>query len=136
VMTEQHRVFEKHPRTTFIAAHLGWYGHDLAYLGKLLDRLPNVYTDIGAAVSELGRQPRFANQWLIRYQDRILFGKGGWVPSEYPTYFRVLETADEYFDYSRRRYANWQMYGLDLPDEVLKKIYYKNAQRLIPNLPQ
>jgi predicted TIM-barrel fold metal-dependent hydrolase len=136
VMAEQRRVFEKHPRTTFIAAHLGWYGHDLTHLGKMLDRLPNVYTDIGAAVNELGRQPRFAYQWLIRYQDRVLFGKGSWEVAEYPAYFRVLETADEYFEYSRRRYANWAMYGLDLPDEVLKKIYYKNAQRLIPNLPQ
>ena len=135
VMAEQRRVFEKHPRTTFIAGHLAWYGHDLSYLGKMLDRLPNVYTDIGAAVSELGRQPRSAYQFLIRYQDRVLFGKGSWDVSEYPAYFRVLETPDEYFEYSRRRYANWAMYGLDLPDEVLKKIYYKNAQRLIPNLP-
>ena len=101
----------------------------------MLDRLPNVYTDLGAAVSELGRQPRSAYQFLIRYQDRVLFGKGAWDVSEYPAYFRVLETPDEYFEYSRRRYANWAMYGLDLPDEVLKKIYYKNAQRLIPNLP-
>jgi predicted TIM-barrel fold metal-dependent hydrolase len=134
IMAEQHHVFEKHPRTIFIAAHLGWYGHDLAYLGKLLDRLPNVYTEMGAAVSELGRQPKFAYQWVLRYQDRLLFGKGSFVPEEYPVYFRVLETADEYFDYSRRRYANWQMYGLDLPDEVLKKIYYKNAARLITGL--
>jgi uncharacterized protein len=135
LMAEQRRVFEKHPRTTFVAAHLGWYGHDLGYLGKMLDRLPNVHTDIGNAVSELGRQPRNAYQFLIRYQDRVLFGKGGWDVSEYGAYFRVLESADEYFEYSKRRYANWAMYGLDLPDEVLKKLYYKNAQRLIPNLP-
>jgi hypothetical protein len=55
-------------------------------------------------------------------------------PTEYHTYFRVLETADEYFDYYRRRHAFWKMYGLDLPDEVLKKICYKNALRVIPGL--
>jgi predicted TIM-barrel fold metal-dependent hydrolase len=134
MMAEQHRVFEKHPKTIFINAHLGWYGNDLGELGRLMDRLPNMYTEIGAVVAELGRQPRFARQWFIRYQDRVLFGKDMWAPSEYPTIFRVLESADEYFDYYRRRHAFWQMYGLDLPDEVLKKLYYKNALRLIPGL--
>ena len=85
-------------------------------------------------LAELGRQPRFARQFLIKYQDRVLFGKDSYQPSEYHTYFRVLETADEYFDYYRRRHAFWKMYGLDLPDEVLKKIYYKNALRIVPGL--
>jgi predicted TIM-barrel fold metal-dependent hydrolase len=85
-------------------------------------------------LAELGRQPRFARQFLTKYQDRVLFGKDSYEPTEYLTYFRVLETADEYFDYYRRRHAFWKMYGLDLPDEVLKKIYYKNALRIIPGL--
>lgn len=131
---EQHRMFRKHPRTNFINAHLGWLGGDLAHLGSLMDSLPNMYTEIGAVLAELGRQPRFAKQFLTKYQDRVLFGKDSYQPSEYHTYFRVLETADEYFDYYRRRHAFWQMYGLDLPDEVLKKIYYKNALRIIPGL--
>ena len=64
----------------------------------------------------------------------MLFGKDIWAPEEYHYYFRVLETADEYFDYYRKRHAFWKMYGLDLPDDVLKKLYYKNALRIIPGL--
>jgi predicted TIM-barrel fold metal-dependent hydrolase len=134
VMGEQHNMFRKHPQTTFINAHLGWMGNDLARLGELMDELPNMYTEIGAVLAELGRQPRFARQWLIRYQDRVMFGKDSWRPEEYPVYFRTLETADDYFDYYRRRHAFWKIYGLDLPDAVLKKLYYENALKLIPGI--
>jgi predicted TIM-barrel fold metal-dependent hydrolase len=134
LMGEQHNLFARHPNTVFIAAHLGWLGNNLAELGRLLDRLPNVNTEIAAVLYELGRQPRFARQWLIKYQDRVMFGKDVWNAQEYYTYFRVLETADEYFDYYRKYHAFWQMYGLDLPDEVLKKLYYKNALRIIPGI--
>lgn len=133
-MSEQHNLFRKHPRTKFIAAHLGWLGHDLTRLGKLLDELPNVYTEIGAVLHELGRQPKAARAFLIQYQDRVLMGKDIWNAEEYATYFRVLETEDEYFDYYRKRHAFWKMYGLGLPDPVLKKIYYKNALKLIPGI--
>jgi predicted TIM-barrel fold metal-dependent hydrolase len=134
VMAEQHHMFRKHPKTIFINAHLGWLGGDLARLGKLMDEMPNMYTEIGAVLAELGRQPRFAREWFIRYQDRVMFGKDSWEPSEYYTYFRVLETQDEYFDYYRKRHAFWKMYGLGLPDEVLKKLYYKNALKVIPGI--
>lgn len=134
VMGEQVHVFEKHPGTTFISAHLAWLGHDLAALGKLLDDHPNMYTEIGAVIAELGRQPRFAKQWFIDHQDRVLFGKDVWTPEEYWCYFRVLETDDEYFDYYRRRHAFWKMYGLALPDDVLRKLYYGNALDLFPQL--
>lgn len=133
-MAEQHNVFRKHKKTIFINAHLGWLGHDLGRLGKLMDELPNMYTEIGAVLHELGRQPRMAREFLIRHQDRVLFGKDVWEPSEYHTYFRTLETADEYFPYYRKRHAFWRLYGLDLPDEVLKKIYYKNALRIVPGI--
>lgn len=133
-MAEQHNLFRRHPETTFISAHLSWLGNNLARLGELLDELPNMYTELGAVLHELGRQPRFAREWLIRYQDRVLMGKDIWNPDEYYTYFRVFETADEYFDYYRKRHAHWKMYGLDLPPEVLKKIYYKNALRIVPGL--
>jgi predicted TIM-barrel fold metal-dependent hydrolase len=134
VMREQWQVFENHPNTTFISAHLGWMGNDLARLGRLLDKYPNVYTEIAAVLAELGRQPRFARQWFIKYQDRVMFGKDTWRPEEYYVYFRVLETDDEYFDYYRKRHAFWKMYGLNLPDEVLKKVYYKNALKIIPGI--
>jgi predicted TIM-barrel fold metal-dependent hydrolase len=133
-MAEQENLFRKHPRTHFIAAHLAWRGNDLARLSKLLDQLPNVSTEIGAVLHELGRQPRAARAFLIKYQDRVLMGKDIWNPDEYATYFRVLETDDEYFDYYRKRHAFWKMYGLALPDEVLKKVYYKNALRLMPGI--
>lgn len=134
LMNEQHNLFARHPQVTFINAHLGWLGGNLPELGRLLDRLPNMNTEIGAVLAELGRQPRTAREFFIKYQDRILFGKDIWEPSEYHTYFRVLETADEYFPYYRKRHAFWSMYGMDLPDEVLRKLYYKNALRLIPGL--
>jgi predicted TIM-barrel fold metal-dependent hydrolase len=133
-MGEQWSMFRKHPKTTFIAAHLAWLGNDLGRLGKLLDELPNVYTEIGAVLHELGRQPRAARSFLIKYQDRVLMGKDIWNAEEYATYFRVLETEDEYFDYYRKRHAFWKMYGLGLPDDVLKKIYYKNALKIIPSI--
>ena len=134
LMAEQHHLFASHPKTIFINAHLGWLGGNLAELGRLMDQMPNMYTEIGAVLAELGRQPRFAREWFIKHQDRVLFGKDTWAPDEYHYYFRVLETADEYFDYYRKRHAFWKMYGLDLPDAVLRKLYYKNALRIIPGL--
>jgi predicted TIM-barrel fold metal-dependent hydrolase len=134
IIEEQHAMFRKHPKTKFINAHLGWYGSDLTKLGKLLDELPNMYTEIGAVIAELGRQPRAAKAFLTKYQDRVMFGKDSWVVEEYTTYFRVLETADEYFPYHKKYHAFWRMYGLELPDDILKKIYYKNALRVIPHI--
>lgn len=134
VMNEQWNVFRKHPETTFINAHLGWMGNDLARLGQHLDEFPNVYTEIAAVIAELGRQPRFAREFFIKYQDRIMFGKDTYRPEEYYLYFRVLESDDEYFDYFRKRHAFWKMYGLNLPDEVLEKVYYKNALKVIPGI--
>ena len=134
LIAEQHNLFRANPKTTFINAHRGWLGNDLARLGKLMDEAPNVMTEIGAVLAELGRQPRFAHDWLVKYQDRVMFGKDSWEPSEYPPYFRVLETEDDYFPYYRRRHAFWKLYGLGLPDEVLRKLYYQNALRVIPRL--
>jgi predicted TIM-barrel fold metal-dependent hydrolase len=134
LIAEQHSLFARHPDTLFIAAHLGWLGHDLGRLGELLDRLPNVYAEIGAITSELGRQPRAAHRFFVRYQDRILFGKDAYNVGEYHVYFRLLETDDEYFDPIRKYHGIWKLYGLALPDDVLKKLYYKNALRLFPSL--
>lgn len=134
LMNEQHNLFARHPRVIFINAHLGWLGGNLSELGRLMDQLPNMYTEIGAVLAELGRQPRAAREFFIRHQDRVLFGKDIWEPSEYHVYFRVLETADEYFDYYRKRHAFWKMYGLDLPDNVLRKLYYENALRILPGV--
>ncbi|XLS30525.1 amidohydrolase family protein [Flavobacteriaceae bacterium M23B6Z8] len=134
IISEQHDIFRKHPNTKFINAHLGWYANDLATLAKLMDRFPNMYSEIGAVIAELGRQPRFAKQFLTKYQDRVMFGKDSWNPEEYHTYFRVLESNDEYFPYYKKYHAFWRMYGLGLDDEVLRKLYYKNALKVIPNI--
>lgn len=134
IIGEAHDIFRRHSNTIFINAHMGWYASDLAQLGKLLDEMPNMYVEIGAVIAELGRQPRMANRFLEQYQDRVLFGKDSYRPEEYHTYFRVLETDDEYFPYYKRYHAFWRMYGLDLPDEILSKLYYKNALRIIPDL--
>ena len=134
IIQEQHNVFRKHKKTKFINAHMGWYPNNLPQLSKLMDELPNMYVEIGAVIAELGRQPRQAREFMTKYQDRVLFGKDSWVPEEYETYFRVLETADEYFPYHKRYHAFWRMYGLNLPDDVLKKIYYKNALKLLPKV--
>jgi predicted TIM-barrel fold metal-dependent hydrolase len=134
LIDEQHRMFKKHPQTTFIAAHFGWYANDLEKLATLLDDMKNVYVEFGAVIAELGRQPIAANQFFTKYQDRILFGKDSWAPEEYTTYFRVLETRDEYFPYHKKYHAFWRMYGIGLPDEILRKVYYKNALKIIPSL--
>jgi predicted TIM-barrel fold metal-dependent hydrolase len=134
LMAERDRLFTRHRGTTFIAAHMGFHANDLARLGRMLDAMPNVYVETGAILAELGRQPRFAREFFTKYQDRVLFGKDSWAPSEYPYFWRTFETADEYFDYYRDYHAFWKLYGLDLPDVVLRKLYYANALRVVPGL--
>jgi len=134
IIQEQHRMFSKHPKTSFINAHFGWMGNDLRALTTLMNEIPNMYVEFGAVIAELGRQPRAARSFFETFQDRILFGKDSWAPDEYTTYFQVLETADEYFPYHKKYHAFWALYGMDLPDNILKKIYYKNALKLIPGL--
>jgi len=134
LMTERNHLFAKHPKTNFIAAHLAFHGNDLGRLGRLFDVYPNVYVDIAAVLAELGRQPYSAHDFLTKYQDRVLMGKDIYEVNEYKWYFRALETRDDYFEYYRKRHAFWRIYGLDLSDDVLKKIYYKNALKLLPGV--
>lgn len=134
--TERDNLFRRHRNTTFVTAHLGWHANDLGRLAKLFDELPNLHGEVGAVLYDIGRQPRAARDFFVKYQDRILFGKDSYQPIEYPYYWRVFETADDYFDYYRGYHAFWKLYGIDLPDEVLKKVYYKNALRIMPRVPQ
>jgi predicted TIM-barrel fold metal-dependent hydrolase len=136
LMAQRDRLFKRHPKTTFVAAHLGWHGNDLTRLAKMFDTMPNVYAELGAVLYDLGRQPRAAREFLTKYGDRVMFGKDAFEPSEYPYYWRVFETNDEYFDYYRDYHAFWKLYGLGLPDDVLKKIYYRSALSITPGLPQ
>jgi predicted TIM-barrel fold metal-dependent hydrolase len=136
LIAERDRMFAKHPKTTFIAAHMAYHANDLARLGRLFDRLPNVYAEVAAVLAELGRQPRTARAFFEKYQDRLLFGKDSFQPDEYPYYWRTFETGDEYFDYYRDYHAFWKLYGMELPDPVLRKLYYANALRLVRGLPR
>jgi uncharacterized protein len=134
LMAERNNMVKRHPNTKFILAHFGWHANDLARAGKLLDENPNVYYDVAAVLYDFGRQPRASHEFFIKYQDRILFGKDSYQPDEYPYYWRVFETNDEYFDYYRDYHAFWKLYGIGLPDPVLKKLYYQNALKLTPGL--
>lgn len=136
LMTERDNLFRRHPKTTFVAAHMGWHANDLGRLGKLLDDFPNVYTEVGAVLYDIGRQPHAAHDFFVKYQDRIMFGKDSFQPEEYPYYWRVFETRDEYFDYYRHYHAFWKLYGIDLPDQVLRKVYYQNALKITKGLPR
>jgi uncharacterized protein len=135
LMTERNNLFKKHPKTRFIAAHFGWHANDLKRAGAMLDTYPNVVVEAGAILYDLGRQPRGAHDFFVKYQDRILFGKDSWQPEEFPYYWRVFETRDEYFDYYRDYHALWKLYGMDLPDVVLKKLYHQNALRVVKGMP-
>lgn len=136
LMAERDRMFKRHPKTRFIAAHFAWHGNDLGRAARMLDAMPNVYLEVGAVLYEFGRQPRGAQGFFTKYQDRILFGKDAYQPAEYPYFFRVFETTDEYFDYYRGYHAFWKLYGMGLSDEVLRKLYYANALTITPGLPK
>lgn len=129
------RLVLRHPRTTFIGAHVGCYAENLAWVGQLLDRAPNFYVDISARISELGRQPYSARRFFLKYADRILFGTDGSASVDgYRLYYRFLETQDEYFDYGLSEIpaqGRWRIYGLFLPGQVLEKIYHLNARKLL-----
>ena len=135
IMEQFESLLRRHPQTTFIGAHVGCYAENLAWVGRVMDACPNFYADIGARIAELGRQPYTARDFFIQHQDRILFGTDAKPdPEVYRIYYRFLETRDDYFSYDLDeppRSGRWQIYGLDLPDEVLKKVYAENAQRVI-----
>jgi predicted TIM-barrel fold metal-dependent hydrolase len=130
-----HRLVARHPATTFIGAHVGCYAENLDWVGAMLDDCPNYYVDIAARLGELGRQPYTARRFFLRYQDRILFGSDmGPDPDGYRVAYRLLETEDEYFNYNTGpvpAQGRWYAYGLNLPDEVLLKVYSTNAQHVL-----
>jgi uncharacterized protein len=132
LLAARDRMFAKHPHTTFIAPHVANWPENLDYVSHLLDTLPNVMVEFGGREAELGRQPRRAREFFLKYQDRIMFGSdNGMDEAMYRNYFRWLETADEYFDYwGYPGQGRWKIYGMELPDAVLEKIYHKNAERI------
>lgn len=134
LLAQRNRVFARHPKTRFIAAHMGEQPEDLASLAAMLDAHPNVQLDMSARVAELGRQPFTARRFFLRFAERILFG-ADLLPEEsmYRAHYRFFETEDEYFDYPSHasRQGRWQIYGLALPDSVLERVYRENAIALL-----
>ena len=137
LLQQRDRVFCRHPNTTFVGAHIAENSEDLLRVSSMLDACPNVLVDMSARASELGRQPYSARKFFLRYSDRILFG-ADLVPAMemYRLYYRFLETEDEYFEYPTHasRQGRWNIYGLHLPDDVLRKVYRDNALKLLPQL--
>jgi predicted TIM-barrel fold metal-dependent hydrolase len=134
LLAQRNRVFARHPKTQFVAAHMGEQPEDLAAVAALLETYPNVQLDMSARVAELGRQPFTARRFFLRFADRILFGSD-LLPEEamYRAHYRFFETEDEFFEYPSHasRQGRWQIYGLALPDEVLERIYRGNALALL-----
>jgi len=145
ILEARNRVIARHPKTQFLVLHVGNFSEDLANVSENLDKFPNMTVDIAARIGELGRQPRTARKFIEKYQDRVLFGTdatphGDEFPQQvfndqlYEIYYRFLETDDEYFDYAPAKVppqGRWRIYGIELPDSVLKKVYYENAARLL-----
>lgn len=137
LLAQRNRVIARHPRTQFVGAHCAENSEDLRFLAEQLDALPNLNVDISARTPELGRQPYSARKFFLEYADRILFGTDLLPSTEmYRLYFRFLETADEYFEYPSHasRQGRWNIYGLFLPEDVLEKVYRKNALKLLRHL--
>jgi len=133
LLRQRNNVIERHPDTTFIATHMANLPEELGRVSMWLEKNPNMYVDIDARISELGRQPYTARKFMIKHQDRVLFGTDTRPNIEaYQVYYRFLETDDEYInaDPSHHRQGRWQIYGLYLPDDVLEKIYNKNALKI------
>mgnify|MGYP000976784376 CR=1 FL=1 len=145
ILAARDRVIARHPKTTFVVLHVGNFSENLAEVGRALDRFPNMVVEIGARIGELGRQPRTSRKFFEKYQDRILFGtdatpNGVAYPQQlygdalYQIYFRFLETEDEYFDYAPAAVppqGRWRIYGIGLPDQILRKVYNANAMRIL-----
>ena len=135
LMEMQENLISSNPDTTFIIAHVGSYSENLKFVMECLEKYPNMYVDIAERISELGRQPYSSRKFFIKFQDRILFGTDATaINHRYPINYRFLETWDEYFDYSYEPFypqGRWKIYGIGLEDDVLKKVYYENAKKLL-----
>ncbi len=137
LLEQRNCVFARHPETRFIGAHVGESPEDLSFVAAMLERFPNVTVDMSSRVAELGRQPYSAREFFLKFPDRILFGTD-LLPdvAMYRLHYRFFETADEYFDYPSHasRQGRWMVYGIFLPDDVLRRVYRENALRVFPGI--
>ncbi len=136
LLAARNRVIARHPKTTFIGAHMANNPEDLKTVCAWLDKYPNLYVEFASRIGELGRQPYTARKFFLKYQDRVLFGTDGpWPETRIKLYWRFLETFDEYFPYSEKAFPPqgfWNIYGIGLPDDVLRKVYYRNVGKVVP----
>jgi len=147
ILDARNRVIERHPNTQFVCLHFGNHPEDLNDVAGCLERYPNMHVEMAARLGELGRQPRASRRFFETYSDRILFGTDAiplpaganypqqtLEPEMYRCYFRFLETADEYFDYSAAPtppQGRWKIHGINLPEEILRKVYHDNAAKIL-----
>jgi hypothetical protein len=130
-------VVAAHPGTTFIGAHVGCAAEDLDRVSGMLGRYPHYNVDLSARMAELGRVPRAARRLVVEHPDQVLFGTDEYPFSqaEYRRWFRFLETDDECFAYGPEEAVpvrgRWDVSALDLPAEVLSKLYRDNAARVL-----
>ncbi len=138
LLAARNRVIARHPKTTFIGAHMANYPENLAVVGQWLDRYPNLVIEISSRIAELGRQPYTARQFFLRYQDRIMFGTDGpRVAGRLLPHWRFFQTSDENFAYAENPFPPqglWNIHGINLPEAALKKLYFQNAERVIPGV--
>ena len=145
LLAARNRVMERHPKTQFVTLHFGNFSENLQNVAENLDKYPNMHVDMAARIGELGRQPYTSKKFFDKYQDRILFATdatphGDEFPQQvfndqlYEIYYRFLETEDEYFDYAPAKIppqGRWRIYGIQLSDPILRKVYHDNAARLL-----
>ena len=138
LLAARNRVIRRHPHTTFIGAHMANNAEDLTTVSKWLDQLPNLYVELASRIGELGRQPYTTRDFIVKYSDRVLFGTDGpWPEQRIRLYWRFLESRDEYFPYSEKEFPPqglWNIYGVFLPDDVLRRVYHENAVRIVPGV--
>ena len=138
LLAARNRVIQRHPETIFIGAHVANNAEDLAVVSRWLNEYPNLYIGFASRIGELGRQPYTSRRFFLEHADRILFSTDGpWPETRVRLYWRFLETYDEYFPYSEKEFPPqgfWNIYGIGLPEDVLKMVYHENALRIIPGL--
>ncbi len=136
LLQAQERLLTGNPATAFIIAHVGSHAENLRHVADMLRSHPNMYTDTAERIAELGRQPYSSRAFLTEFSDRVLYGTD-LVPNRTNTAanYRFFQTLDEYFPYNsweEHHQGGWNIYGVGLPDDALRKIYRANALRLIP----
>jgi len=126
------RTVQRHPNTTFVACHFANLDYDLARLGEVLERNPNLFADISARYAETAPIPRFAAAFYEKHADRLVYGTDmGVDKAMYRVTFRILESLDEHFYETEQFSYHWSLNGFGLNDAILKQVYHDNAAKLL-----